>query len=88
MKKLVILVATLMTTPAICSATISDVSLEPNALVNHVEARAFSDGMQLAGYVNPSWGAGTGFHWVQRRNGTRYLRSNPDGVCWNNKYGC
>ena len=47
-----------------------------------------SPALVLAGGINPYWGAGTGFHYVQPRNGSGYWRSNPDGYCWNNKYGC
>ena len=47
-----------------------------------------SPALMLAGSINPYWGAGTGFHYVQPRYGSGYWRSNPDGQCWNNKYGC
>ena len=47
-----------------------------------------SPSLVLAGSINPYWGAGTGFHYVQPSYGSGYWRSNPDGQCWNNKYGC
>ena len=47
-----------------------------------------SSALVLGDGINPYWGAGTGFHYVQPRNGSGYWRSNPDGYCWNNKYGC
>ena len=55
-------------------------------LINKADPSEYIKPLQTAGYINPAWGAGTGFHWVTPRYGTPYLRSNPDGQSWNNKY--
>tara|TARA_R110002020_G_scaffold221868_1_gene430055 strand:+ start:342 stop:584 length:243 start_codon:yes stop_codon:yes gene_type:complete len=74
----VLTAALLFTTPAISSA---DFLMGDDPLVGTPQ-------LMLAGSINPSWGSGAGFHYVQPSNGNGYWRSNPDGQCWNNKYGC
>jgi len=74
----VLTAALLFATPAISSA---DFLMGDDPLTGAPQ-------LMLAGSLNPNWGAGTGFHYGQHRNGNGYWRSNPDGQCWNNKYGC
>lgn len=74
-------------------ALVASLSINANASIvapyeNRLDSLFVKNGIQLAGFVNPYWGSGTGFHWVQPRAGSGYWRSNPDGQCWNNKYGC
>ena len=69
------------------SEPIPDQSNDQN-LINKIDPKTFIKPMEMAGNNNPLWGAGTGFHWVQPRSGSGYWRSNPDGLCYNNKYGC
>ena len=59
-----------------------------SSFVNPSNGLAGSPALMLAGSINPYWGAGTGFHYVQPSTESGYWRSNPDGLCWNNKYGC
>jgi len=74
--------AVILTSPAISHGdTLADMLGPDNIFTG-------SPSLMLAGSINPYWGAGTGFHYVQPRSGSGYWRSNPDGLCWNNKYGC
>jgi hypothetical protein len=85
----------LMAAPVMASSTSLKTGIDPNAWINKITLehvlKSVEEGLtpyQEARYINPNWGSGTGFHTVHRRDGSSYLRSNPDGLCWNNKYGC
>jgi len=86
MKKLALLLGLLTAAPAFASMSGSSSTLNSLGLDEIVNPSS----MQVAwtsSYVNPYWGAGTGFHYVQPSYGrSGYWRSNPDGNLWNNKY--
>ena len=87
MKKLALLIGLLATAPTFASMSGTPDSLNSLGLDEIVNPSS----MQVAWStrsVNPYWGAGTGFHTVYPKYGSPYQRSNPDGYCWNNKYGC
>ncbi len=82
MKKLALLVGLLTAAPAFASISGSYNPINSLGLDKIVNPTSIE-----VAYVNPFWGAGTGFHYVQPSNGrSGYLRSNPDGLLWNNKY--
>ena len=87
MKNLVLVLGLLAAAPAYSSTTSAFSSPDPTHLINHVGLDEIVNPTQVAvRYINPSWGVGAGFHMVYPKYGSPYIRSNPDGKLWNNKY--
>ena len=78
---------TLATT--IVASILSATSFANAAQIAPLKIDSFSETNQANGFVEIS-----GYHWVKphfRSNGSfvnGYMRSNPDGYCWNNLSGC
>ena len=87
MKKLALLLGLLTAAPAFASMSGSSSTLNSLGLDEIVNPSSIQVAWTTRA-INPFWGAGTGFHTVYPKYGSPYLRSNPDGYCWNNKYGC